>query len=95
MASVLVPALEGHAPPEWLRRQKCALPDAVAQSCLKRRADMQGPEDMDRGDCSKCQLWRNVVGDAGQAQDLDVMCLARGLNGFQVFAAVTSNTGFR
>jgi hypothetical protein len=45
---------------------------------------------MNGGDCPEGQFRRNVVGDAGQAQDLDVKCLTCGCNGFQVFAAVTS-----
>ena len=51
---------------------------------------MQRPEDVDRGDCAKRQLRRNVVGDAGQSQNLDVKCLSGGLNRFQILAAVTS-----
>ena len=51
---------------------------------------MQSSEDVDRGNCSQGQFRRNVVGDAGEPENLNVKCLAGGLNGFQVFAAVTS-----
>ena len=51
---------------------------------------MQSAKNVDRGDRLQRQLRRNIVGDAGEAQDLDVKLFTRGLNGFQVFAAVAS-----
>lgn len=51
---------------------------------------MKRAEDVYRGDRLRCQLWRNVVGDAGQTENLNVKRLTSLLNSFQVSAGVTS-----
>ena len=64
----------------------------VGQSGLDRRTGAQGSQHHDRLDGGAGKLRRDVRGDAGKAQHMDVELLAGGAHRFEILAAVVAQT---
>ena len=59
-----------------------------ARAALTAGAGMQGPQHRDRGDGGAGKLGRDVLGDGGKAENVDVQHLAGSLRRFEILAAV-------
>ena len=67
-------------------------PDPVGQSSLDGRAGAQSSQHDDRPDRGAGKLGRDVMGNAGKTQHMDVKRLAGCAHRFEILAAVVSQT---
>src|SRR5919106_1990390 len=90
MAWVAVPA--SPQPGESRRRELAPSPDPVGQSSLDCWAGAQGSQHDDRLDRGAGKLGRDVMGNAGKAQYMDVERLPGCTHRFEIIAAVVPQT---
>src|SRR5258708_405751 len=88
-----------HASAVWLREMcpgsASSLPRLVGESGLDRRTGVQGPQHGDRGNGGAGEIGRDVLGDAGKAQNIDVQHLTGPPRRFEILSAVVSQTKFQ
>src|SRR5204863_3118970 len=65
---------------------------AVGERGLDPRTGVQSSQHVDRGDRRASELWRDIAGDAGEAEHLDVQHVSGGAHRFEVFPAVVPQT---
>src|SRR5882672_9902504 len=80
----------------WLR-ELCPVsaspsPRPVGESGLDRRTGMQSSQHTDRANGGASKLGRNVLGDSGKAENIDVQHLTGPPHRFEVLAAVVPQT---
>src|ERR1700688_840668 len=67
-------------------------PRPVGESGLDRRTGVQGPQHRDRGNGGAGEIGRDVLGDAGKAENINVQHLTGPPRRLEIFSAVVSQT---
>src|SRR3979490_2555178 len=67
-------------------------PRPVGESGLDRRTGMQSSQHVDGGNCGASKLGRDVLGNTGKAQNIDVQHLTGSPRRFEILAAVVPQT---